>query len=157
MLCSLLAQIASQVDITPDCLASLYRTYQRSTPPIDTLKRAFQSLIEGTPLDNIYMIVDAVDEIPDTDGRKKACEILNDLSQSSKAHILTTSRREHDITEYMSEFNSIVDICIQNPKVDHDILLYVRDRLKEDKKLKRWSVALHSEIEEVLSTQADGM
>jgi len=124
MLFSLLAQIASQVDITPNSLASLYRTYQRSTPPIDTLKKALQSLIGEMPLDDIYMIVDALDEIPDLDRRNKACEILNELSQSSKAHILT-SRREHDITEYMSEFNSIVDISIQNPEVDYDILLYV--------------------------------
>lgn len=124
---------------------------------MDALKKALQILIEEMPLDDIYMIVDALDEIPDLDGRNKACEILNELSQSSKAHILTTSRREHDITECMSEFNFIVDILIQNPEVDHDILLYVREQLKEDKKLKRWSAALHSEIEEALSGQADGM
>jgi hypothetical protein len=56
----------------------------------------------------------------------------------------------------MSECNSVTDISIQNPAVDYDIQLYVREQLKEDKKLKRWS-ALHSEIEDILSRKSDGM
>jgi hypothetical protein len=156
MLRSLITQIASQVDVTPDCLTSLHRAYERSTPTTETLKASLLSLLDEMPFFHVYIIVDAIDEIPDTEGREEACKILEELSQSPKAHILTTSRREYDIIECMSECNSITDISIQNPQVDHDIQLYVRQRLNEDKKLKKWS-AVHSEIEDVLSTQADGM
>lgn len=156
MLSSLLTQIASQVDLTPDCLASLHRAYQRSNPPKADVKRCLHTLFNETPIHHVYVLIDALDEIPDTDGREEACKILEELSQHPKVHILTTSRREHDITEYMSECNSITDISIQNSEVDHDIQLYVRERLKADKKLKKWST-LHSEIERVLSAQADGM
>jgi hypothetical protein len=113
-------------------------------------------LTDEMPFHHVYILVDAIDEIPDTDGREEACKILGDLSHNTKTHILATSRREHDITECMSECDSVRDISIQNREVDHDIQLYVRERLKEDKKLKKWST-VHSEIEDVLSRQAGGM
>lgn len=156
MLSSLLAQLSSQVDITPNSLVSLHRTYERSTPPIDHLKSCIQTLIDEVPFFNVYLIVDAIDEIPNSDGREEACKVLQELSQNPKAHVLMTSRREHDITEFISECNNITDISIQNPEVDYDIQLYIRQRLKEDKKLNRWA-ELHSEIEDVLGRKADGM
>ena len=156
MLSSLLEQLASQVDTTPEYLLCLHRTYQRSTPPLDTLKKCLQKLLMEMPCSHVYLIVDAIDEIPSTEGREDACNLLSELSQNSNTHVLVTSRREHDITEYMSECIGVTDVSIQNPQLDHDILLYVQEQLKEDRKLKKWS-ALHSEIEEVLSSKADGM
>jgi hypothetical protein len=156
MLSSLLAQLSSQVDITPSSLVSLHRSYQTSTPPIDPLKSCIQTLMDELPFFNVYLIVDAIDEIPNPDGREEACKVLQEVSQNPKAHVLMTSRREYDITEYVLECNNVTDISIQNPEVDHDIQLYIRQRLKEDKKLNRW-VALHSEIENVLGRKADRM
>ena len=156
MLSSLLVQLSSQVDVTPNSLVSLHRTYERSTPPIDPLKSCIQTLIDELPFFNVYLIVDAIDEIPNSDGREEACKVLQELSQNPKAHVLMTSRREHDITEFISECNNITDISIQNPEVDYDIQLYIRQRLKEDKKLNRWA-ELHSEFEDVLGRKADGM
>jgi hypothetical protein len=156
MLSSLLAQLSSQVDLTPDCLISLHRTYRHTTPPTDVLKRILQALFEEMPFFHVHLIIDALDEIPGTEGREEACKLLEELSQSPKAHVLVTSRREHDITECMSECNGVTDISIQNPAVDYDIQLYVQEQLKEDKKLKRWS-ALHPEIEDILSRKSDGM
>jgi hypothetical protein len=156
MLSSLLAQLSSQVDITPNSLVSLHRTYQRSTPPIDPLKSCIQTLIDELPFFNVYLIVDAIDEIPNSEGREEACEVLQELSKNPKAHVLMTSRREYDITEYISECNNVTDISIQNREVDRDIQLYIRQQLNEDKKLKRWA-ALHFEIEDILGKKADGM
>jgi hypothetical protein len=156
MLSSLLAQLAAQVDITPDRLLSLHREYQRRKPPTEPLQRCLQTLATEMPFLHVYIIVDAIDEIPDTAGREEACNLLDALSQTAKAHVLMTSRREYDITECISECKSVADISIQNPEVDRDIQLFVREQLKEDKKLKKWS-ALHSEIEDVLSRKADGM
>ena len=156
MLSSLLEQLASQVDTAPECLISLHRTYQRGVPPIEPLQKCLQTLLISMPFQHAYLIVDALDEIPGTEGREEACKLLDELSQSTMAHFLVTSRREHDITEYMSECKEVTDISIQNRQVDNDILLYIREQLKEDKKLKKWA-AWHTEIEEVLSSKADGM
>jgi pyridoxal/pyridoxine/pyridoxamine kinase len=97
MLSSLLAQLSSQVDLTPDCLVSLHRTYQHTTPPTDVLKRILQNLFEEVPFFHVHLIIDALDEIPGTEGREEACKLLEELSQSPKAHVLVTSRREHDL------------------------------------------------------------
>jgi hypothetical protein len=156
MLRSLLAQVASQVDIIPDCLISLYRAYQRSTPPTDALTKALRMLVDEKFFHHVYVVVDALDEIPDTDERTETCKILDEVSQKPRAHVITTSRREHDIFEYMSERKTIRDISIQNSEVDHDIKLWIRERLKEDKKLRKWS-AIHGEIEAALGKEADGM
>jgi Cdc6-like AAA superfamily ATPase len=156
MLCSILAQLAAQVDITPECLASLHRAYQRGIPPPEELKSSLQILVNEMPFLNVYIVVDAVDEILDTDGRDEACKLLEELSQSPKTHVLMTSRKEHDIMESMSECNRVIDVSIQNSEVDLDIQTYVREQLKQDKKLKKWSV-LHPEIEDVLSRKTDGM
>jgi len=156
MMSSLLEQLAAQVDITPECLVLLHRTYKRSKRPAEPLQKCLQTMVTEMPFLHVYIIVDAIDEIPDTAGREEACNLLEDLSQNAKAHVLMTSRREYDITEYMSQCNSAVDISIQNTEVDHDVQLYIKEQLNEDKKLKKWS-ALHSEIEEVLSRKADGM
>jgi hypothetical protein len=149
MLRSLIAQIASQVDISPDCLISLHRAYQWSTPPIDALTTALRTLVNEKVFIHVYILVDALDEIPDTDGRESTCKILDELSQRLKVYVITTSRREQDITNYMLECQTIRDISIQNSEVDRDIQLWVRERLREDRKLMKWS-AIHGEIEAAL-------
>ena len=112
MLSSLLEQLASQVDATPECLVSLYRTYQRSAPPLDPLKKCLQSITMEMLFLHVYLIVDALDEICNTDGREEACKLLEELSQNAKIRVLATSCREHDLTEYMSECKCITDISI---------------------------------------------
>jgi len=156
MLRSILAQIASQVDVIPDCLMLLSRAYQWSSPPTDALRKTLLTLVDERFLCHVYILVDALDEILDTDQREDTCRILDEVSQKPKAHIIATSRREHDITEYMSECKTVKDIFIQNSEVDHDIQLWVRGRLREDKKLKKWS-AIHDDIEAALGKEADGM
>ncbi|PVH70510.1 hypothetical protein DL98DRAFT_436902, partial [Cadophora sp. DSE1049] len=91
MLRSLLAQIVSQVDITPDCLMSLHRAYQRSKPPVLALTHALQTLVDERLLCHVYVIIDALDEIPDTDERSDTFKILDELSQRPKVYVIMTS------------------------------------------------------------------
>jgi hypothetical protein len=135
---------------------SLHRTYQRHKPPAKPLLKCLQTLVTDMPFLHVYVVVDAIDEIPDTAGREQACNLLKELSQNTKEHVFMASRREYDITKCTSKCISVMDISIQNVEVDHDIQLYVKEQLNEDKKLKKWS-ALHSEIKEVLGKKADGM
>jgi hypothetical protein len=136
MLSSVLEQLAAQVDITPDCLVSLHHTYQRSKPPAEPLRKCLQTLVTELPL-HVYIIVDAVDEIPDTVGREETCNLLEELSLNAKAHVLMTSRREYGITDCMSKCIGIVDISIQNVEVDSDIQLYVEKQLTKDEKFQK--------------------
>jgi len=85
-----------------------------------------------------YIILDALDECA------KLTELLDILEVIvgwglDKLHVLVTSRRERDIA---STLESFVDqqhcICPQSELVDHDIQVYVRQRLLNDRALRKW-------------------
>jgi hypothetical protein len=155
MLSLVLEQLAAQVDITPDCLVSLHHTYQRSKPPAEPLRKCLQTLVTELPFLHVYIIVDAVDEIPDTVGREEACNLLEELSLNSKAHVLMMSRREYGITDCTSKCIGIVDISIQNAEVDNDIQLYVEKQLTKDEKFQKWPPLLLSDIKKAQDCFSD--
>jgi len=70
-------------------------------------------------------------------------------------NLLTTSRCERDIEERLAPIVTY-RINIQSAVVDHDIRLYVQDRLHNDCKLKRWPETIRYEIETFLQ-KANGM
>jgi hypothetical protein len=159
MLRSLIGQLATQVDITPKCLQFLHNSYLRSgrNPPSDALAKASKELIDTNLFRHVFVVIDALDEIPDIDEQEQACQILHDLSQRPRSHVLATSRNEKDIKDVMDEFQEIVTMSIQSDTVNMDILCYVREQLKNDKKLGNWPPEIRSKIEQNLSTQANGM
>jgi hypothetical protein len=77
-----------------------------------------------------------------------------------ESHLLITSRKEHDI---QMSLESIIDtqntICLENGRVDRDILTYVRHTLSTDKSLSKWQKdpAIREEIESVLIKGSHGM
>jgi hypothetical protein len=77
-----------------------------------------------------------------------------------KLHILVTSRRERDIESSLEDFvDQQHTICLQSKLVDKDIHTYVRQRLSEDKNLKKWQKdhEIRQEIETALIDGAHGM
>lgn len=112
-----------------------------------------------TSLENIYIILDALDECDDRH------ELLTNLEQivsweDVNLHVLVTSRREIDIDEALTPLsNSRNRISIQSTLVNDDIRIYVQDRLQVDRKLKRWQKDLNMqrEIENTLMSKVDGM
>ena len=107
---------------------------------------------------DVFILVDALDEC------KELTELLTSLedmveSKIASLHMLVTSRREKEIEDSMS---TLLDdehkICIQSMLVKDDIRAYVRGRICNDRKLKRWQKPeIQAEIEEVLVEKADGM
>ena len=71
-------------------------------------------------------------------------------------HILVTSRKEQDIAECLTSQVS-EEINIQGACVDHDIQIYIGDRLQNDPKLRRCPAELQKEIEQTLMKGACGM
>jgi hypothetical protein len=75
-------------------------------------------------------------------------------------HILATSRREKDIEESLDPLvNDQKKVCIQSVLVNDDIRAYIRKRLQNDQRLKRWrnKPEVLQEIEMKLMGKADGM
>lgn len=112
-----------------------------------------------TLMGDTYIILDALDECTERD------ELLTDLEEivswkDTDFHLLTTSRKETDIEEALTPLSHIRDrISIQSAPVNADIMTYIHDRLRVDRKLKRWQKhpKVQLEIGDTLLRKADGM
>jgi hypothetical protein len=126
-------------------------------PTAGELLTTLQQMIEE--FDETFVILDALDECNHRN------ELLEDIEKikgwkKEKLHILVTSRKEPDIEEHLTPL--VCDkgiICIQSALVDNDIRLYVRARLQNDSRLKRWHKMpeIQLEIERTLMEKANGM
>lgn len=127
-------------------------------PNADQLMLILKDLFEY--LGEIYIILDALDECLDQE------ELLGTIKEIQEwnphqLHMLLTSRRLTDLEEMLDEVlkNPRDKICIQGALVNADILIYVHERLENDRKLKRWRdrPKVQEEIKVALMNKADGM
>ena len=104
---------------------------------------------------NIYIIIDALDECDDRDELLQFIKTMKTW-ESSKHHVLVTSRKEKDIEDAIGPV--VTDqICMQSGLVDPDIRIYVEEKLKHDIRLNRWPEEVQCEIMEALMQGAAGM
>jgi hypothetical protein len=159
MVRSLLCQLSQQsikIPATLDALFSSCDSGQRQ-PSIHALMNALQSMIQDLP--QTYIVLDALDECAQ---RAELMEMFETMVgwKVPNLHLLATSRRERDIESSLEGF---VDgenrICLQSAVVDKDIQRYVRQRLSDDKRLRKWEkdASVMGQIEAALMSGAKGM
>jgi Cdc6-like AAA superfamily ATPase len=159
MVRSLLCQLSQQsikIPASLDALFSLCESGQRQ-PSTHALMDALQSLIQDQP--QTYIVLDALDECAQREDLMKMLETIVGWNVPN-LHLLMTSRKERDIESSLEAF---VDgqnrICLQSAVVDKDIQQYVRQRLSDDKRLRKWGkdASIMGQIEAVLMSGARGM
>lgn len=162
MIRSLISQLLQQCVTIPLYLYELYSSCywmdrERRRPPLFVLLKALRQLIEDIPC--TYVIVDALDEC---ENRTELMSIIEEMYtwQLQGLHVLLTSRRADDIKstlEHVLDNNNI--ICIPKEAVDHDIQLYVRQRLSNEASLQEWQADtdIKQQIESSLMKGAHGM
>ena len=155
MLSSLLLQLSSQLKGGHEELAKLQARYSNGLPTIPVLVDNLQYVIKR--YQDVYIIVDAIDESPKDSARGSVLEKLWEMRQWSlkELHLLVTSRDEPDIREELEPLPK-EDILLKNAGVDKDIANMISDRLKKDRKLKRWS-KFHDLIKDGLIEGAQGV
>jgi len=155
MLSSLLLQLSSQLKGRHEELAKLQARYSNGLPTIPVLVDNLQYIIKR--YQDVYIIVDAIDESPKDSARGSVLEKLWEMRQWSlkELHLLVTSRDEPDIREELEPLPK-EDILLKNAGVDKDIANMISDRLKKDRKLKRWS-KFHDLIKDGLIEGAQGV
>ena len=107
-----------------------------------------------------YVIMDALDECPDKyNDRQRLLQHLAKLmsSQFQNLHIIVTSRRERDIEDVLQILANASPICVSSSEVDKDVRIYVRAQLSQDKRMQSWPPDVKNQVEETLSTKANGM
>ncbi|KFY17204.1 hypothetical protein V492_00821 [Pseudogymnoascus sp. VKM F-4246] len=159
MVRSLVSQLSEKCIKMPLALEALYSSSDKGNrePSLDALMDVLQHMLQEFP--QPYLILDALDECSDQD---ELMGILEQIAgwQVDEMRVLVTSRKERNIEISLED---IVDeecmICLQSQIVDKDIQTYVRQRLSDDKRLKKWQkdAEIRQEIITTLMERSCGM
>ena len=105
--------------------------------------------------EHVYVILDALDECRD---REQLLALVEEVVnwKIGKLHILATSRMERDIADCIGPLVT-AQVNLHSTVIDADIRTHLRERLRNDLKLKRWPAKVHEQIESALMEGAHGM
>ena len=158
LLRSLIRQLCAREPELLQVVHTLYTQYEPSgqQPSIKELSSTFFLIVDGFGRE-IYVIMDALDEYPESKRKELLDQIKQMIEHGSKnLHILVTSRSEYDIRNTL-EKPAAGGIPIQNPEVDGDIKLHVRNCLAEDPAFEKLPGGIKEDIEMKLGEEAHGM
>jgi hypothetical protein len=162
---SLLVQLCHQSDSYCDVLSKFYSGHANGSryPGDDALMECLMEILELPGHAPVYLIVDALDECPNTSSipspRSDVLVLIEKLikSEISNLHICVTSRPEIDIEDTLDPliFRSVSlhDECGQK----NDIEEYITSVINTDPKNKRWKAEDKRLVIDVLTRKADGM
>jgi hypothetical protein len=165
LLSSLLVQLCHQSDSYCDLLLKFYSEHAKGFrhPSDDALVGCLKDLLKLPGLSPVYLIVDALDECPNTPTiRSPRSEVLNFIdklikSQIPNLRICVTSRQETDI-------KGVLDPLIPRHVSLHDqfeqkkdIGEYIKSVINDHPKNRGWKVEHKQQVIDVLTKKADGM
>ena len=162
---SLLTQLSAGSSLRCDILSEFYSAHDsgRKQPSDTDLTKCLKDML--TLLDQlpIYIIVDALDESPNTSGipsaRERVLQLLKELVdlRLPNLHIGVTSRPEFDIQNDIAPLTSLRVSLHDQSGQKEDIADYVRSVVYSNPELIRWKTEDKDLVIEVLSERADGM
>ena len=164
---SLLTQLSACSDTCSDILSVIYEAHGNGMrrPSTSTMIACLKEMLAIPGQGPIYIILDAIDECPNTSGipsaRKQVLDFLKDLVglQLSNLHICVTSRPEIDIrTALVPLASHSFSIHDQNGQ-KKDIEDYIRSVVyaDSDTMMTRWRDQDRDLVIETLIERADGM
>ena len=155
MLRSLVSQLSTQLGNNHTQLSKLHERNRNARPPDEDFLSCLRELLE--PFQDVFLIIDALDESPRVKRRGPVLKTLNRLRAwgKHKLHLLVTSRDEVDIrTELQVPPQEI--ISMRNEAIDHDIASFVSHRLRVDRQMDKWK-KFHGLVESKLTEKAKGV
>ena len=165
LLSSVLVQLCRQSDPYCAILSKFYSEHENGfqDPSDDALVRCLRDLLELPGQAPVYLIIDALDECPDTvsvpSPREKVLALVKQLieSQLINLRLCVTSRPETDIKVVLDPltFRS-VSIHDERGQME-DIENYIRFVVDTDPKNRRWKDEDKQLVIDSLTKRADGM
>ncbi|MCJ1385865.1 hypothetical protein MMC17_008989 [Xylographa soralifera] len=158
-LSSLVGQICHQSGLILEALLKLYKKCSdgSQTPALSDLTEVMRIYATGNDLQDIYIVLDALDECPKGDLRDELLSLIKDICSwsPSNIHLVVTGRQESDIQKALSPLLSGPAISIQGAQVRRDIEAYVDHQITIY--LGRLSTDLKKEVKDTLLQGANGM
>jgi hypothetical protein len=166
LLLSLVFQLSTRSSPCCDILHHVYETHENGTrqPKDDTLKECLKAMLGLPARGPIFIIIDALDECPDSGFPSPRHEVLQLVKQLvelglEELHICATSRPEVNIRSVLEPlaFRS-VSLHDENGQKS-DIIDYVRSvvDLSPSTAMRRWRIDDKNLVIETLTERADGM
>ena len=162
---SVLVQLCHQSDSYCDILSNFYLDHEEGfqDPGNDELVSCLKNILELPGQAPIFLIVDGLDECPDTTSlpspREEVLVLLKDLieSQHPNLRICLTSRPEADI-KLVLEPLTFRSMSLHDEKGQkEDIEKYIRSVVTTSGKMQRWKPEHKELVIDVLTKRADGM
>ena len=167
LLSSLIVQLSNQSDDFYDVLARFYSNHQHGTqqPSIRALTQCLEDILKVSEELPIYLIIDALDECPNTTGilspRDEVLTLVEGLVDLDlpNLHICVTSRPEIDIRTSIEPLTSPPNSISLHDESGQkkDIVDFVRSVVNSDKRIRRWREEDKHLVIDTLSEKADGM
>ena len=165
LLSSVLVQLCHQSDTYCHILSSFYSEHANGSrhPGDDELIRCLKDILAFPGQAPVYLIVDGLDECPNTPDmpspREKILMLFEDLieSQLPNLRICVTSRPEIDI-KFILEPLAFRSVSLHDESGQtEDIEKYIRSIVNTDSKMRRWKAADKELVINVLIKKSDGM
>jgi hypothetical protein len=161
----LLFQLSTHSGPCREVISRIYSTHGDGIqqPSIHALTNCLLEMLSVAAQGPIYIVVDALDECPDSFGMQTPREdVLNLLEKLvclrlENLHICVTSRPDIDIRTILGPLASGIISLQDEHGQKEDISNYVRMVVHSDKKMRRWRSNEKELVVEVLSERADGM
>jgi len=167
LISSLIAQLSTHSGPFCDILLRLYMSHDRGRkqPSDVVLAECLKEMLRLQDQPPIYLIVDALDESPNTSGiptpRERILQLLKELLELrlSNLHICVTSRPEIDIKHVIEPLTSLRVSLHDQSGQKEDIEAYVRSIVYSDSEpiMRRWRTEDKEHVIDTLSERADGM
>jgi hypothetical protein len=167
LLSSLIVQLSNHSNHFYDILLGFYSTHQDGTqqPSVAALTRCLEDMLKVPGEIPIYVIVDALDECPNTTGmpplRKQVLTLVERLVElnAPNLHLCVTSRPEIDIRTCLEPLTSISNRISLHDETGQrdDINEFVKVVVYSDNNMRRWRDKDKQLVIETLSNRADGM
>jgi hypothetical protein len=167
LLPSVLTQLSARSSPRCDILSKLHSDHDHGTkqPSDSDLTKCLKDMLALPDQRPIYLIVDALDESPNTSGipsaRERVLHFLKELVDLGlpNLHICVTSRPEIDIRNAIQPLTSLRVSLHDQTGQKEDITEYVRSIVysNSDTNMKRWKKEDKELVVKTLAEQADGM
>ena len=165
LLSSVLVQLCRQSDSYYDILSKFYVEHSSGSqqPSDDALVRCLKDLLKLPRQAPIFLIVDALDECPNTSAlsspRDKVLMLLEELvdSQLLNLRICVTSRPEADIKPVLEPLTFRSVSLHDEVGQKEDIENYIKSVVNTNRKMRRWKSDHKQLVIDVLTRRADGM
>ena len=165
LLSSLLVQLINESDDLFNILLEFYLTHGRGSqqPSVDALMECLKDMLTLPGQGEIYIVVDALDECPNSSGcrtpREDVLKVMQELVglRLPHTHICISSRPEVDIRDVLEDL-AVHNLSLhEQPEQNKDILDYIKSFISSDPKMQRWREEDRQLVVKTLSEKAGGM